>query len=137
MAKRAQESTVRMEKLTNEMNDLARKTKQETVSMKVITLVTLFFLPGTFMSASILSRDHFAHLANTEAKQTIMSTDIIRFQEVNGKTDRTFQSGALKLYLAITLPMMFLTFAGWWIFYKRVDRDTNNMAQKDENKSKG
>jgi len=32
------------------MNDIARKTKIETVSMKVITVVTLFFLPGTFIS---------------------------------------------------------------------------------------
>lgn len=36
--------------MTKDMNDIARKTKIETVSMKVITLVTLFFLPGTFIS---------------------------------------------------------------------------------------
>ena len=36
--------------MTEDMNDIARKTKIETVSMKVITLVTLFFLPGTFIS---------------------------------------------------------------------------------------
>lgn len=32
------------------MEDLAVKTKRETVSMRIITLVTLFFLPGTFIS---------------------------------------------------------------------------------------
>jgi len=36
--------------MTTDMNDIARKTKIETVSMKVITVVTLFFLPGTFIS---------------------------------------------------------------------------------------
>lgn len=36
--------------MTKDMNEIARKTKIETVSMKVITLVTLFFLPGTFIS---------------------------------------------------------------------------------------
>lgn len=36
--------------MTEDMKDIARKTKIETVSMKVITLVTLFFLPGTFIS---------------------------------------------------------------------------------------
>lgn len=36
--------------MTEDMNDVARKTKIETVSMKFITLVTLFFLPGTFIS---------------------------------------------------------------------------------------
>lgn len=39
-----------MELMTHEMSELAYKTKTETVSMKIITLVTLFFLPGTFVS---------------------------------------------------------------------------------------
>lgn len=43
-------TTKSMATMTADMNDIARKTKIETVSMKVITLVTLFFLPGTFIS---------------------------------------------------------------------------------------
>ena len=43
-----------MEKVTHEMSLIARETKTETVSMKIITLVTLFFLPGTFVAVSIL-----------------------------------------------------------------------------------
>jgi hypothetical protein len=49
-AKRAQLSTDRMERMTDAMFELAKKTQQETASMKIITLVTLFFLPGTFIS---------------------------------------------------------------------------------------
>ncbi len=41
-----------MERMAREMNDLASKTKTETVSMRVITLVTLAFLPGTYISVS-------------------------------------------------------------------------------------
>ena len=44
------QSTKSMMSMTEDMNDIARKTKIETVSMKVITVVTLFFLPGTFIS---------------------------------------------------------------------------------------
>ena len=44
------QSTRNMMTMTRDMNDIARKTKIETVSMKVITVVTLFFLPGTFIS---------------------------------------------------------------------------------------
>ena len=43
-------SAKNMISMTKDMNEIARKTKIETVSMKVITLVTLFFLPGTFIS---------------------------------------------------------------------------------------
>ena len=36
--------------MTEDMNDIARKMKIKTVSMKVIMLVTLFFLSETFTS---------------------------------------------------------------------------------------
>jgi hypothetical protein len=52
-ASKAQLSTENMEVMTREMHEIAQKTKQETVSMRIITLVTLFFLPGTFISVSI------------------------------------------------------------------------------------
>jgi hypothetical protein len=53
LAKKAQLSAEKMEKMTRDMHAIARKTKQETVSMRIITLVTLFFLPGTFISVSL------------------------------------------------------------------------------------
>ena len=49
-ANNMEEMTKDMQKLTKEMHKLAQITKQETVSMRIITLVTLFFLPGTFIS---------------------------------------------------------------------------------------
>jgi Mg2+ and Co2+ transporter CorA len=49
-ARRAQMSAENMEAMTVDMHHIAQKTKQETVSMRIITLVTLFFLPGTFIS---------------------------------------------------------------------------------------
>jgi hypothetical protein len=52
LAERAQQSAVKMESMTERMYEIADKTKQETVSMRIITLVTLFFLPGTFISVS-------------------------------------------------------------------------------------
>lgn len=52
LAEKAQQSAVKMEEMTERMHEIAMKTKQETVSMRIITLVTLFFLPGTFISVS-------------------------------------------------------------------------------------
>lgn len=54
LALKTQESTKNMELMTKDMRILALKTKSETVSMRIITLVTLFFLPGTFISVSRL-----------------------------------------------------------------------------------
>lgn len=52
-----------------------------------------------------------------------MSTDIVQYQvSADGKSQEIFQLGALQLYLAITLPMMLLTFASWYGVYFWVDR---------------
>ena len=49
-ANRMEDMTKRMKSLTVEMHGIAQKTQKETVSMRIITLVTLFFLPGTFIA---------------------------------------------------------------------------------------
>jgi uncharacterized membrane protein len=53
-AKKAQESANNMEAMTREMRITAEKTERETVSMRVITSVTLFFLPATFLAVSFV-----------------------------------------------------------------------------------
>lgn len=125
-----------MESLTHDMSAVAHKTKSETVSMKIITLVTLFFLPGTFISVSCL----FVFLVScrpgicspkahaypctqwsslntsTDSQQTLMSTDIVHWNQTNGSSSEVFQLGALKVYLAVSLPLMLVTFGVWYIF---------------------
>lgn len=111
LAVKAQESTENMEFMTKDMHILARKTTRETVSMRIITLVTLFFLPGTFIS-------------------TIMSTDIVQFQtNSDGQSEEVFSSGALQLFVTICLPLMLATFIAWYGVYWWVNR-------KDEQKRK-
>ena len=49
-----QASTENMQSMTEEMHQIALKTKKETISMRIITFVTLCFLPGTFISVGLL-----------------------------------------------------------------------------------
>lgn len=51
----AQTSTNEMMQWTHRMHEIAIKTKQETLSMHVITIFTLIFLPGTFIAVSFPS----------------------------------------------------------------------------------
>ncbi|KAL8713930.1 MAG: hypothetical protein Q9220_002076 [cf. Caloplaca sp. 1 TL-2023] len=91
-------STKNMITMTEDMNDIARKTKIETVSMKAITVVTLFFLPGTFISVCLL----LVH--------TLMSTDIFQSQSPKRSTpDPYAHLTPLQLYLAASLPLTLVT----------------------------
>jgi len=46
-------SALKMQTMTHEMREIASKTEKETVSMRIVTWVALFFLPGTFVSVSL------------------------------------------------------------------------------------
>ncbi|KAI4696899.1 uncharacterized protein J4E84_000022 [Alternaria hordeiaustralica] len=107
-AKESRESAARMEIMTVKMQDLAMKTKQETVSMRVITTVTLFFLPATFIA-------------------TFMSTDILNFE--HGKQDLQMQG--LRLYLMIALPATALTFVAWYFIYYFARREARSNDQSE------
>lgn len=100
-AQEAQRSAERMEGMTKKMQDLTLKTTLETVLMRIITVVTVFFLPATFVS-------------------TLMSTDIVHFESQNsGMTSGKASLGAVKLFLCLSFSLMFATFGAgfglyWW-----------------------
>lgn len=102
------------------MHAVAQQTQQETVSMRIITLVTLFFLPATFICVRILAR---AICLSLTSSQTLMSTDIIRWgSEGGGPQERTVSTGAIEFFFAITLPLSCCTFSAWWYFNRRLAR---------------
>ncbi|KAL9632727.1 MAG: hypothetical protein Q9164_005135 [Protoblastenia rupestris] len=95
-----------MERMTRDMNEIARKTQTETVSMKIITLVTLFFLPGTFISVGRIF------------SLTLMSTDV--FQTNNDSREGPDPYAGLtplQLYLASSLPLTTVTLLFWAAFH--------------------
>lgn len=82
---------------------LNRNLEREAVVMRIITIVTLFYLPATFVS-------------------TFFSTDVIKYQNQgdgeNAPGTGTFSPVALKRWLQVTLPLTALTMFGAWSTYK-------------------
>ncbi|KAH6639929.1 hypothetical protein BKA67DRAFT_136972 [Truncatella angustata] len=120
-AKQANASTVTMEQLTISMHNLATKTKKDTVSMHVITMITLFFLPGTFVAVRyglpLLYRSLSSALTES---QTFFSTGILNFdgdKPMNNLGDWIVRPAALKLFLAICLPLMGIVLLAWAAAY--------------------
>ncbi|OBT55668.1 hypothetical protein VE04_06920, partial [Pseudogymnoascus sp. 24MN13] len=87
----------------SQIGDLSRK---EAVAMRIITVVTLIYLPATFVS-------------------TLFSTDIVKYQDQSngGTTDSqgnsyvSFSSLALSRWFEVTLPLTAITLGlGYWAF---------------------
>ncbi|KAK5729694.1 hypothetical protein LTR17_011771 [Elasticomyces elasticus] len=117
LAEKAQESTENMEYMTRDMHAIAQKTKTETVHMRIITIVTMFFLPGTFIS-------------------TLMSTPLVTFAEdphASTFSLRNIGVGALGLYLVVSLPLVFLTLLTWYGVHKWEQRREQQKLEKHNN----
>jgi hypothetical protein len=102
------------------MEQLSVKTKQETVSIHVITILTLFFLPGTFVAVSYglpyLSKMVVWLLTRC---QTFFSSGIINFDddEITSIGQWVTKWSALKLFGLICGPLMCLTLSAWAMAY--------------------
>jgi hypothetical protein len=104
-------------------------------SVTVIVLVTFLFLPASFISVSNIVLLHRIISNNLcpysillmKCLQTVISVDIVKW-EIGQEPRQGLQSGAFKLYLAITIPFMVLTFAAWGIMYWWMNRRQNNKA---------
>ncbi|ETS77789.1 hypothetical protein PFICI_09851 [Pestalotiopsis fici W106-1] len=97
-------SADRAARLSATMWRQAEETSHEAIAMRVITVITLLYLPPTFVS-------------------TLFSTDIVKYQGDNGDLNHDmFSFLALKRFLQVTMPLMVLTFtvAFGWVWYERI-----------------
>lgn len=125
----SQASAKEMEDMTAVTYRIALKTEKETVAMKIVTLVTLLFLPATFVSVSFPPRKRcfISDLSN----QTLMSTDIVKFttDDTPDKPHKVFSLGALQLFFAVCVPLMIVTCAGWWLWSRYVNARSRHTHQ--------
>ncbi|KAI1417322.1 hypothetical protein F5Y13DRAFT_83130 [Hypoxylon sp. FL1857] len=112
--------TARMNHMTEKMHDIALKTGHQTVSMHVITVFTLIFLPGTFLAVSLPHR--LSANMPLITRQTFFSSGILRWYEsedklAGSKYSWNMEKDRLSLYLKIVIPMMVLIIVGWLVLY--------------------
>lgn len=95
----AKTSSDEMMKWTHKMHEIAIKTKQETLSMHVITIFTLIFLPGTFIA-------------------TFFSSGVLHWDEDGTLgADYLVRGAGVRLFLSIALPTTAITVAAWAFMY--------------------
>ncbi|KAI1102225.1 hypothetical protein F4804DRAFT_343428 [Jackrogersella minutella] len=86
-------------KSSDHMHDIAIRTEQETVSMHVITIFTLIFLPGTFIA-------------------TLFSSGVFHWDDDGTLgSDWVIRQNALKLFFSVSLPMMVIILSAWCLLY--------------------
>lgn len=128
-----------MEKWTQDMHIMADSTERQTVSMHIITIVALFFLPGTFVAVREYGLSTFTSLPYgstpelpcrrhkesflTKEEQSFFDTGIVDFEptEEHGFAKWKVNKAAITMFFVICVFLMFVTVGGW-IFTLRKHR---------------
>ncbi|OTB12726.1 hypothetical protein K445DRAFT_305013 [Daldinia sp. EC12] len=97
---------------SNRMEDIAIRTEQETVSMHVITIFTLIFLPGTFIA-------------------TLFSSGVFHWDDDGSLgSDWVIRRNALKLFFSVCIPMMTIILISWSLLFIYMRRKRQKGKQK-------
>ncbi|KAK6065942.1 hypothetical protein SCUP234_12305 [Seiridium cupressi] len=113
----------------DKMAELTVRTKQETVSIHVITILTLIFLPGTFVAV----RYGFPYLYGVAVWvltkcQTFFSSNVIDFgsaSDVSSFGRWSTNWGALKLFAIVCGPLMAIVLSAWALAPRTIDPTTD------------
>ncbi|KAK0385987.1 hypothetical protein NLU13_5706 [Sarocladium strictum] len=106
-------------KLSHHMAQIAEFSYRDAASMKTLAVVTMFFLPGSFVSA-------------------LFSTQLFAWDNVDQHSNSIGvpTTPQLTLYWAVTIPLTVLTFTLYflWLWYQKRERERNfkTDAQMDE-----
>ena len=117
--------TENMENLTQEMHSIAKQTREETISMRIMALIALMFLPGTFASVRRVACSPTS--SQLILRQTLMTTKI--FQASNPAE----YEEARNQFLMISLPLLFGMVLSWYIakeWYKYVNKGKTAIQTK-------
>ncbi|KAK4166335.1 hypothetical protein QBC43DRAFT_206382 [Cladorrhinum sp. PSN259] len=87
------------------MHRLNKNMEEDTIMVRIVTLVTLVYLPATFVS-------------------TFFSTDIIKYQEDN-YPDGKYSKMAMERWLQVTVPLTVLTLLAAWAGNKWTSRSSD------------
>ncbi|KAG9515019.1 hypothetical protein KCU93_g9588, partial [Aureobasidium melanogenum] len=91
---------------------IARATRADSVAMKTIAIVTLTFLPATYVSA-ILGMNFFSYNPDTHGGHITYSPD-------------------LWLYFVVSIPLTIAVLTIWWLWQRREEmvEDSENLTEK-------
>ena len=123
-----------MRDLTSTTTQMAKESSRDNEMMKTITVVTMIYLPATFVAVCILSIHVIPGLLT--GTQTLMSMGIFDFYFPDGAS---IMEAGLRIspkgwvYAAITVPLTFTTFllaCLWMRWTERKAEDAGNITER-------
>lgn len=129
------QSSLEMEMMTKSMKGVAEKTAIQTSSMHIITLVTLFFLPATFVAVRHFGLPLLSKLTESlTLQQTFFSSGAFQWDQNAPEASSMpfWKSKFFALFAVICFPMTGAIICVWWALYWRAKRVNRQVGPGDE-----
>lgn len=118
---------MKMEILTVNMQNIGVLAQKEAIAVRIITVLTLIYLPATFVSVSLKTVSSSCKwLTNPKS---FFSTDVVKYQDPNQGASQdaqesysSFSKLAMFRWLQVALPLTAITLALGWLGYKWAER---------------
>lgn len=120
MTKELQKLTQDTVDLTTEMRKLTQDTVDDSVTVKIITLLSAIYIPGSFVGVRIVSLPHYSNLAADYVK-TMFGMNFFVFNPVQ---KRIVIAHDFWIFIATWLPLTLLT-AGLYVLIVWLDARSN------------
>jgi hypothetical protein len=125
---------------SNMMRKMNEMTVKDTIGVKILTILTTFYLPASFVAVSAPHGSQLEFSTNfyTDFLQTFLSADLVTFDQSRSKRKSVdfhrmvVSRESVIFYIAVTVPLMMLTYGCWWIWEKRASREIKK--QLDQSK---
>jgi hypothetical protein len=114
---------------------LTRDTVDDSATVRVVTLVTLIYLPASFVSVSISVLDWINHIFALTESQSLLGMNLFAFQSSDGPG---FQiSKQFWIFIVLTVPLTILTVGSWFFIAHKRRRDKVAQARSEQQRLPG
>lgn len=101
--------------INNKMLKLTNETFDDNATVRVVTVVTLIYLPASFVSVSMTAASWTARLTRG---QTVLGMNLFSFHDGDGNQNFTI-SKQFWIFVVLAVPLTLLTVGSWFIFTRR------------------
>ena len=98
------------------MRQLTEKSTKDAAAVKVLTIITLIYLPATVVSVRNSHVCLILPMYSLMRCQNFFSTQFVSQEQNKGGSNRTVVSSNAWLFAAISIPLTLGTLAIWWVW---------------------
>jgi hypothetical protein len=120
-------------------------TVKDAIGVKILTILATLYLPASFVAVSAPYGSHSKCSTDfyTDFLQTFLSADLVTFDQSRSKRKSVdfhrmvISRESVIFYIAVTIPLMVLTYGCWWIWQKKASRTINARLNRSKTEKMG